>query len=353
VRRFDKIIARIMNRQKENVQRKLKKRRALAVLGVLGAVVLSGCASGKNAPDGAAKSNLPTVAFLQITSSVTLEATREGYLRGLQENGFKDGENFHFDHKSAEGDIGTAQLMAREFVGRNVEVFGVSSSPALQTAIKATKEIPIVFCGVADPASAGAIKNGKPLENVTGISNPDPVEKTLALIKEIMPQIKTVGTLYDPSEPFSPLFRGRSQAAAKKLGLEWIEISVNNTNDITTGVQALKARGAQAIMQIPSNVADAGIAGEIKAAGAANIPFFSTHPTHIPAGALACLGWDYEQAGYEAGVYAAKVLKGAKPAELPIKSVQKEDLVINLPVANKFGVKIPKAVLARAARVQK
>jgi putative ABC transport system substrate-binding protein len=135
--------------------------------------------------------------------------------------------------------------------------------------------------------------------------------------------------------------------------LEWIEISVNNTNDITTGVQALKARGAQAIMQIPSNVADAGIAGEIKAASAANIPFFSTHPTHIPVGALACLGWDYEQAGYEAGVYAAKVLKGEKPAQLPIKSVQKEDLVINLPVANKFGIKISKAVLARANRVQK
>jgi putative ABC transport system substrate-binding protein len=334
------------------MQRNRKLPRALAALGVLGGAILAGCAGEQGAQNGG-KTDLPTVAFLQITSSVTLEATRDGYLRGLKENGFSDGENFRFEHKSAEGDIATAQLMAREFASRNVAVFGVSSSPALQSAIKATKEIPIVFCGVADPASAGAIKNGKALENVTGISNPDPVDKTLALIKELMPQIKTVGTLYDPSEPFTPLFRSRSQEAATKLGLEWIEISINSTNDITTGVQALKARGAQAIMQIPSNVADAGIAGEIKAAGAANIPFFSTHPTHISTGALACLGWDYEQAGYDAGVYAARVLKGARPVELPIRAVEKEDLVINLPVASNFGVKIPKDVLARADRVQK
>ena len=315
--------------------------------------VLAGCAGEKNNATNSAKTDLPTVAFLQITTNTTLDDTRKGYLRGLTGNGFKEGENFNFEHKSAEGDIATAQLMAREFAGQKVEVLGATSSPALQSVIKATQDVPIVFCGVADPASAGAIKNGQQLPNVTGISNPDRVDKALALVKELMPEIKTVGTLYDPSEPFTPLFRERSQKAAKELGLQWIEISVNNTNDITTAVQALKARGVQAIMQIPSNVADAGIAAQVKAAGAANIPVFSTHPTHIPAGALACLGWDYEQAGYDAGVYAAEVLKGKKPAELPIKSVAKEDLVINLPVANKFGVKIPKDVLDRASRVEK
>ncbi len=316
------------------------------------AAILVGCAGNQGA-SGGGDSELPTVAFLQITTNTTLDDTRKGYLRGLTDNGFKEGENFKFEHKSAEGDISTAQLMAREFAGRNVEVLGTTSSPALQSAIKATDEVSIVFCGVADPASAGAIKDGKQVTNVTGVSNPDPVDKALALVKELMPQVKKVGTLYDPSEPFTPLFRQRSQDAARKIGVEWIEISVNSTNDITTAVQALKARGVQAIMQIPSNVADAGIAAEIKAANAANIPVFSTHPTHIPAGALACLGWDYEQAGYDAGVYAAQVLKGKKPAELPIKSVAKEDLVINLPVATKFGVKVPKATLTRASRVEK
>lgn len=320
---------------------------------VLLAGVLCGCAAGKNETKSDARADLPTVAFLQIISSGSLDDTRKGYLRGLEEKGFKDGENFRFDYKNAEGDVATAQLMAREFASRGVEVLGASSSPALQSAMKATRQIPIVFCGVADPASAGAFKNGKQIENVTGISNPDPVEKALALVRELMPQVKIVGSLYDPSEPYIPLFRERSRAACEKLGLQWVEVSVNSSNDITTGVQALKARGAQAIMQLPSNVTAAGAAAEIKAANAAGIPFFSTHPATIPVGALAALGWDYEQAGYEAGVYAAGVLQGKKPLELPIKSVQKEDLVINLPVANKFGVKIPKYVLERADRVVK
>lgn len=316
------------------------------------AAILAGCA-GNQSSSGGSGGDLPTVGFLQITTNTTLDDTRKGYLRGLTDNGFKEGENFKFEHKSAEGDVATVQLMAREFADRNVDVLGTTSSPALQSAIKATDKVAVVFCGVADPASAGAIKDGKQLTNVTGISNPDPVDKALALVKELMPQVKKVGTLYDPSEPFTPLFRKRSQDAARKLGLEWIEVSVNSTNDITTAVQALKARGVEAIMQIPSNVADAGIAAEVKAANAANIPLFSTHPTHIPAGALACLGWDYEQAGYDAGVYAAQVLKGKKPAELPIKSVEKEDLVINLPIAARFGVKVSKEMQERASRVVK
>lgn len=316
------------------------------------AAIIAGCAGNQTASSGGG-GDLPTVGFLQITTNTTLDDTRKGYLRGLTDNGFKEGENFKFEHKSAEGDVSTAQLMAREFADRKVDVLGTTSSPALQSAIKASDEVSIVFCGVADPASAGAIKDGKQLTNVTGVSNPDPVDKALALVKELMPQVKKVGTLYDPSEPFTPLFRQRSQDAARKLGLEWIEVSVNNTNDITTAVQALKARGVEAIMQIPSNVADAGIAAEVKAANAASMPLFSTHPTHIPAGALACLGWDYEQAGYDAGVYAAQVLKGKKPAELPIKSVEKEDLVINLPVAAKFGVKVSKKMQERASRVVK
>jgi len=322
------------------------------ILAALSVVTIAGC-SGGGGDTAANTENLPTVAFLQIVSSAPLDETRQGYLRGLEESGFKDGVNFKFDYKNAEGDIPTAQLMAREFAGRNVDILGVSSSPALQSAIRATKDIPIVFCGVADPASAGAIKDGKQVANVTGVSNPDPIEKSQALLKELMPQVKVVGTLYDPSEPFIPLFRERSRIASAKLGFERVEISVNNSNDITTAVQALKARGVQAIMQLPNNVTAAGAEAQIKAANEVGIPYLSTHPGTVPLGGVAALGWDYEQAGYDAGVYAAQVLKGKKTSELPIKSVQKEDLVINLPVATKFGIKIPKAVLDRADKVIK
>lgn len=320
---------------------------AFAALSML---AIAGCSETKNdATTGSA--DLPTVAFLQIISSAPLDETRQGYLRGLEDNGFKDGVNFKFEYKNAEGDIATAQLIAREFAGRKVDVLGASSSPALQSAMRATKEIPIVFCGVADPASAGAIKDGKQVANVTGVSNPDPIEKSLDLLKELMPQVKVVGTLYDPSEPYIPLFRERSLIASAKLGLQRVEVSVNSSNDITSAVQALKARGVEAIMQLPSNVTAAGAESQIDEANDLGIPYLSTHPGTVSLGGLAALGWDYEQAGYEAGVYAAQVLKGKKTAELPIKSVQKEDLVINLPVAVKFGVKVPKAVQDRADKV--
>lgn len=320
------------------------------VFAALSVLAIAGCSSTKN-ETVAGKENLPTVAFLQIISSAPLDETRKGYLRGLEENGFKDGVNFKFEYENAEGDIATAQLIAREFASRNVAVLGASSSPALQSAMKATEEIPIVFCGVADPASAGAIEDGKQVANVTGVSNPDPIEKSLDLLKELMPQVKVIGTLYDPSEPYIPLFRERSRVASAKLGMQRVEVSVNSSNNITSAVQALKARGVEAIMQLPSNVTAAGAESQIDKANDLGIPYLSTHPGTVALGGLAALGWDYEQAGYEAGVYAAQVLKGKKTSELPIKSVQKEDLVINLPVAAKFGVKIPKAVLDRADKV--
>ena len=320
------------------------------IFAALSVLAIAGCNGTKN-ESVTSNENLPTVAFLQIITSEPLDETRKGYLHGLEDNGFKDGENFKFEYKNAEGDIATAQLMAREFADRNVDVLGVSSSPALQSAMRATKEIPIVFCGVANPPSAGAIKDGKQVANVTGVSNPDPIEKSLDLLKELMPQVKVIGTLYDPSEPYIPLFRERSRIASAKLGLQRVEVSVNSSNDITSAVQALKARGVEAIMQLPSNVTAAGAESQIDKANDLGIPYLSTHPGTVSLGGLAALGWDYEQAGYEAGVYAAQVLKGKKPADLPIKSVQKEDLVINLPVAAKFGVKIPKAVLDRADKV--
>jgi putative ABC transport system substrate-binding protein len=162
--------------------------------------------------------------------------------------------------------------------------------------------------------------------------------------------VRRVGTLYEPGDAFTELFREIGQKKSAELGFEWIEIMVTSSTDIVPGVQALKAKGVEVIMQIPSTLALTGIDGEIEQAADLGLPLFSNDPVHAQRGALAVIGWDYFQAGYEAGTLAARVLRGEKPANIPFQSATKEQFAINAEVARRLNVTIPPAVLQRADR---
>ena len=315
------------------------------MMSILGLLTLAACG-------GEAGGEAPVVGFLQITSNPTVDSAREGYLQALADAGFVDEKTVRIIAKDAQGDVSTAQLIARDFVNRRVDLIGTASTPALQSAMNATSEIPIVFSFVANPYLAGAGEAADShLPNVTGVFTTSPVDRALALVAEIMPGVLCVGTLYDPGEAFSEMYLEIARETASDLSLEWVEIAVTGSTDIIPGIQALKSRGVEAILQIPGNLLDTGIDGEIREAQKLGIPLFSVHTNHVENGALAALGWDFHQAGYDAGQVAARVLNGENPADIPFQPVEKEMLYVNAETAKLFDITIPPAVLKRADRV--
>jgi len=159
----------------------------------------------------------------------------------------------HIIVKDAQGDVSTAQLIARDFVNRRVNLIGTASTPALQSAMNATSEIPIVFSFVANPYLAGAGEAADShLPNVTGVFTTSPVDRALALVAEIMPGVLCVGTLYDPGEAFSEMYLEIARETASDLSLEWVEIAVTGSTDIIPGIQALKSRGWRPYYRSPA-----------------------------------------------------------------------------------------------------
>ena len=301
---------------------------------------------------GATARDLPVVGFLQAVSSAMLQSAREGFTAGLADAGFVDGKSVRIIFKNAGGDTAAAERMAREFVDQRVDLIAPASTPALQAALKSTSEIPIVFSAVADPFVAGAgTTDDRHLPNVTGVYITSPVDQVLRLITEMMPGVRHVGTLYDPNEVFSAGFQTLARQTADALSLELVEIAANRPEQIGPGVQALKSRGVQAIMQLPSNVMYAGIDGEIAQAKDLGMPLFSAEINHPASGAVAALGLDFRQASYEAGQMAARVLRGEKPADIPFQAATQEVLVLNTEAARHFDITVPRAVLQRADRV--
>jgi len=314
-------------------------------MSILGLLTLAACGGG-------AGGEVPVVGFLQITTNPTVDSAREGYLQALADAGFVDGETVHIILKDAQGDMSTAQLIARDFVSRRVDLIGTASTPALQAAMNATSEIPIVFSFVANPYLAGAGEAAdRHSSNVAGVFTTSPVDRAMALVAEIMPGVHCVGTLYDPGEAFSEMYLEIAHETASELGLEWVEIMVTSSTDIVPGVQALKSREVEVILQIPGNLLDTGIDGEIKKASDLGIPLLSVHTDHVERGALAAIGWNFWQAGYDAGLVAVRVLHGGNPADIPFQPVEKEQLYVNAETAKLFDITIPPAVLKRADRV--
>jgi len=307
-------------------------RRWIGIVAVI--AVLAGCDKPK--------SDVPVVGFAQYNSTTSLDQLRDGFVRGLEQGGFKDGENVKIVFQNAQSDTGTLSLAMQQFQSE-VDLVGLCSTQALQAAVRTIKDKPIVFCGVIDPVMAGAADSlDRPKAGVAGVYNPFPVTEGVDLIRKFMPGVKKIGTLYDPSEPFFEQMQEEAKAAVEVFGGEFIVVSVGGSNDILTGMQALKQRGVEAVLQLPSNTVNQGVDGQVKAARDLKMPIFSLQPDQLDKGVVAAIGVDLGKAGEEAGLMAAAILKGErrnvlqKSTNLP-PSYRAEN-------AEAFGLKVPEGL---------
>lgn len=292
-----------------------------------------------------------TVAVTAIVEHPALDAARDGVKDALAEAGFVDGENIDFIYQSAQGAPATAAQIARQFVGDSVDVIVPISTPSAQAALAATKDIPIVFTAVTDPLAAELVGSlMKPGGNITGLSDMSPMADHVALIKEITPDVETIGVLFNPGEANSVSLVNRLKEVSEAAGLTVIEAPVTKSAEVQSAARSLV--GKVDAMYVPTdNTVVSALEAAIGVAAENGIPFYAGDTDSVNRGALASIGFNYYDVGVETGQVVARVLNGEKAGDIDVSFASGSDLYVNKSAAEKMGVTIPQAVIDRAHTV--
>ncbi|MCO4751376.1 ABC transporter substrate-binding protein, partial [Vibrio cholerae O1 biovar El Tor] len=230
----------------------------------------------------------------------------------------------------------------------NPDVLVGIATPTAQALVSATKTIPIVFTAVTDPVGAKLVKQlEQPGKNVTGLSDLSPVEQHVELIKEILPNVKSIGVVYNPGEANAVSLMELLKLSAAKHGIKLVEATALKSADVQSATQAI-AEKSDVIYALIDNTVASAIEGMIVAANQAKTPVFGAATSYVERGAIASLGFDYYQIGVQTADYVAAILEGKEPGSLDVQVAKGSDLVINKTAAEQLGITIPEAVLARA-----
>ena len=314
-------------------------------LGVLG------CGGDKKeAPKKAEKVN---VGIVQLVEHAALDAANKGFVEGLASKGYKEGQNIAYDRQNAQADQSNLQNIAHRFVNNKVNLICAIATPAAQTVANVTSDIPIVATAVTDYKTAKLVKdNAKPGTNVTGTTDMNPVEQQLDLLLKVVPNAKSVGTIYCSSEVNSQLQIEILKKAAAAKGVTVKEATVSNVNDIQQAARSLVGK-VQAIYVPTDNVLASAMPTLVSVTEEAKLPVICGEGGMVKAGGVATLGVDYYKLGFQAGEMAADILSGkSKPADMAIQAQKEFKAMVNLKEAEKIGLKVPEDVLKGAELVK-
>ena len=293
----------------------------------------------------------PLIAVTQIVEHPSLDAARAGLLDGLAAHGLVQDRDFAYEFLSAQGSAVTAAQIAKAFVGKNPAVIVAISTPSAQAAASATRTIPIVFAAVTDPVSAGLVHvPPRPDTNITGVTDRAPVPAQFALMVEILPQLKHLGVIYNPGEANSASLVRELKTEGAKRDIAVYEASISRAADVPAAIRSLANR-CEAYWIPTDNMVVSALEAALNAARNAHIPVFAADAESVARGAIASIGLDYRASGRKAAESVIAIMKGGKPADLPVGDTGGSELVINLKAAESFGLAIPDAVQKRASRI--
>ncbi|MCW5696877.1 MAG: ABC transporter substrate-binding protein [Bauldia sp.] len=292
-----------------------------------------------------------TVGVTAIVEHPALDAVRDGVRDALAAAGFEDGDEITFVYESAQGDGAIAAQIANQFVGEGYDIIVPISTPSAQTALAATSTIPIVFAAVTDPVAAGLVTDlDAPGGNITGTSDLTPVDQHVALIQEIVPDVGTIGVIYNPGEANAVVLVDLLKQFAGAAGLSVVEATANSSSDVQAAAQSLVGR-VDAIYIPTDNTVVSALESVIGVAEQADIPVFSGDTESVNRGTLASIGFNYYEHGLQAGAIVVRILNGENPGDIAVEFATGGDLVINTGAAERMGVTVPQAVLDRASSI--
>lgn len=274
-----------------------------------------------------------------------------GHLKdGLKKLGYVEGGNLQIHFRTARGDSARLAVLAEELVALKVDVLVAAQTPAITAARKATGTIPIVMAGAGDPVATGLIASlARPGGNITGTTGAttETGAKLLELVREVLPSAKRLGVLANATDPFTKPFLGQLRHAAGVVGVQVTPIMVRKSEEFEAAFADMLRRRTDAVVVQPS------LQRKVAAATALRhrLPAFAPQ-TQFPAeGGLLGYSADLAEMHRNSAVYVDRILKGAKPADLPVQQPTIFELVINLKTAKALGITVPQSVLVRADRV--
>lgn len=293
------------------------------------------------------KERVYKIGILQLVEHSALDASYRGFVDGLKELGFEVGKNITIDYQNAQGEQANCITIAQKFINDRDDLILAIATPAAQAVANLTKDIPILVTAVTDPADAKLVNNNnEPGVNVTGTSDLTPVREQIDLLKEIVPNVKTIGLLYSSSEQNSKYQIDIAKKRADELGIKYIDATVSNPNDIQQVVQSLVGK-VEAIYIPTDNMVSVGMATVVSITDPAKIPTICGEEAMVVTGGIATYGINYYDLGKLTATQAVDILQNGKnPAQMPIETLKKFDLKINTNAAKNMGLKIPQNLLS-------
>ena len=314
-------------------------------LGLTGLSLLAGC--GVVSAPGQGTARMPRIGFLA-------GGPREDFVRGLRDHGYEPGRNIHIESRFSEGRSERYPELAAELVDLQPDVLVAIGGAAGLAAKQATGTIPIVAAAVPDPVESGLVASlARPGGNVTGVSTlgGDTDMKRMERLKEVVPAASRVAVLANPGGPATGPRLANFEAAAQALGQQVRLVPVRSPDDLAGAFRAAVDLGADALLVPSGPLAISYPARVVELAAQHRLPDFYEHREATDAGGLATFGPDYAEIHRRAATYVDKILKGAKPADLPVEQPTTFDFVINLKTAQGLGLTIPQKVLAQATEI--
>ena len=296
---------------------------------------------------------LATIGLLGGGSAAQQSKWTAAFLQRLQELGWIEGRNIAIEYRWTEGSNERAAEFAAELVRLKVDLIVTSGTPIVLATKRATSVIPIIFAAAADPLGGGLVASlARPGGNVTGLSlqSTDLAGKRLGLLREVVPGLNRLAVMANVDSPASVVEMSEAQAAARTLGLETATFEIRRTEDFAAAFETMKTQ-AQGLYVVTNPFMTAHRVRINTLALSIRLPTIHAMRDYVEVGGLMCYGASFPDLWRRAGDYVDKVLRGAKPADVPVQQPTKFDLIINLVTAKALGLEIPATLLARADEV--
>jgi putative tryptophan/tyrosine transport system substrate-binding protein len=316
-------------------------------------ITLLGGAAAWPLAAGAQPSKLPTIGVLGPTTTQVAGQWTAALVQRLREFGWIEGRTLAIEYRWAQGRADRAAEIAAEFVSLKVDVIVTAGTLNVVATKQVTSVIPIVFAGAGDPVGTGLVASlARPGGNVTGLSNQstDLAAKRIELLREVVPGLRRLAIMANVGAPIAMLEVGEALAAAHTLGLEATKFEIRRAEDISTAFETLKGQ-ADALHLASDQLVNTNRLQINALALAARLPTMHTFRALVETGGLMSYGPNFQHLSRRAADYIDKILRGTKPADIPVEQPTKFDLVINLKTAKALGLDVPATLLARADEV--
>jgi len=294
------------------------------------------------------------IGVLETTAAAKNTANLDAFRAGMRESGYVEGQHFILEYRSAGGRAERFEYLAGELVGLNVDLILTRGTPAVLAARKATRTVPIVMAAAGDPVLSGIIRSlAHPGENVTGLSSitVDVSGKRLELLRDALPRLSRVAVLANLGNPNNAHQWQEIESAARSMSLQVFPLDVRRAEDFPRTFEAAAGRRVDALVVVIDALTQANQEPIVQLAAKHRLPAIYMAREFVEAGGLIAYGVNYADLYRRAAGYVAKILKGARPGDLPVEQPTNFDLFINLKTAKALGLSLPHSLLLRADKV--